>query len=120
MNEGFAWWLLVLGIAIGVAVVWLIMLRLPRTEADLDEEELAREAGWISRTIGAFGGVAPEPLVEEVLELHHQYLQGSVTEAVGVGGLHVEDEPEDEGPEESETGPKTLPATKTAPLPGER
>jgi hypothetical protein len=120
MNDGFAWWLLVLGIAIGVAVVWLTMLRLPRNDADLDEEELAREAGWISRTIRAYGGVAPEPLVEEVLELHHQYLQGSVTEAVGVGGLHVEDAPEDEGAEESETAPKSPPTTKATPLPGER
>jgi hypothetical protein len=120
MNDGFAWWLLVLGIAIGVAVVWLIMLRLPQSEADLDEEELAREAGWISRTIRAYGGVAPEPLVEEVLELHHEYLKGSVTEAVGMGGLHVEDEPEDEAPEESETAPKTPPTTQAAPLGGER
>ncbi len=120
MNDGFAWWLLVLGIAIGVAVVWLIMLRLPRAEADLDDEELAREAGWISRTIRAYGGVAPEPLVEEVLELHHQYLRGSVTEAVGTVGLHLEDEPEDERPEESEAPPKKPPSTKAAPLPGER
>jgi hypothetical protein len=120
MNDGFAWWLLVLGIAIGVAVVWLIMLRLPRNDADLDEDELAREAGWISRTIHAYGGVAPEPLVEEVLELHHQYLQGSVTEATGIGGLRVEDEPEDEGPEEPETAPKSPGTTKARPLPGER
>jgi hypothetical protein len=117
MNDGFAWWLLVLGIAIGVAVVWLIMLRLPRSDADLDEEEQAREAGWISRTIRAYGGVAPEPLVEEVLELHHQYLKGSVTEAVAVGGLHVEDEPEDEGPEEAEPASKAPPPAKAAPLP---
>jgi hypothetical protein len=133
MNDGFAWWLLVLGIAIGVAVVWLIMLRLPRSEADLDAEELAREAGWISRTIRAYGGVAPEPLVEEVLELHHEYLKGSVAEPVVVGGLHVEDEPEDEAPEESEPAartpqttnaapvtPPTTPTTKAAPLRGER
>jgi hypothetical protein len=120
MNDGFAWWLLVLGIAIGVAVVWLIMLRLPRSEADLDADELSREAGWISRTIRAYGGVAPEPLVEEVLELHHEYLKGSVTEAVGAGGLHVEDEPQDETPEESETAAKTPPSTRAATLPGER
>jgi hypothetical protein len=119
MNDGFAWWLLVLGIAIGVAVVWLIMLRLPRSEADLDAEELTREAGWISRTIRAYGGVAPEPLVEEVLELHHEYLKGSVTEPLDVGGLHVEDEPEDEASPESEAAPKP-PSTQAASLPGER
>jgi hypothetical protein len=120
MNDGFAWWLLVLGIAIGVAAVWLIMLRLPRVEADLDEEELVREAGWISGTIRAYGGVAPEPLVEEVLELHHEYLKGSATEPVDVGGLHVEDEPEDEASPESEAAPKSPPSTQAAPLPGDR
>jgi hypothetical protein len=74
MNDGFAWWLVVLGIAIGVGLTWLFMIRLPRVDADIDEVELAQEAHWISRTIHAYGGVAPEPLVEEVLELHHQYL----------------------------------------------
>jgi hypothetical protein len=117
MNDGFAWWLLVLGIAIGVAVVWLIMLRLPRSDADLDEEELVREAGWISGTIHAYGGVAPEPLVEEVLELHHQYLTGSVLDPAGMGGLPVEDEPEDDS--SAEAGTETE-AASTAPPPPAR
>jgi hypothetical protein len=80
MNDGFAWWLVILGVAVGVAVVWLVMARLPRTEDDVDEQELVREADWISRTINAYGGVAPQALVEEVLELHRQYLSGSVME----------------------------------------
>jgi hypothetical protein len=80
MNDGFAWWLVILGVAVGVAVVWLVTARLPRAEDDVDEHELVREADWISRTINAYGGVAPQPLVEEVLELHRQYLSGSVAE----------------------------------------
>jgi hypothetical protein len=84
MNDGFAWWLVILGVAVGVAVVWLIMARLPRSEDDVDDEELVREAGWISRTINAYGGVAPQPLVEEVLELHRQYLDGSSLEPPAV------------------------------------
>jgi len=80
MIEGFAWWLVILGVAVGVAIVWLIMARLPRAEDDVDDEELVREAGWISRTINAYGGMAPQPLVEEVLELHRQYLTGSALE----------------------------------------
>lgn len=77
MNDGFAWWLVVLGVAIGVGLSWLVLGRLPRAEADVDQEERAVEAIWISRTIADDGGVAPPALVEEVLELHGQYLQGA-------------------------------------------
>jgi len=77
MNDGFAWWLVVLGIAVGVGLSWLVLGRLPRAEADVDQEERAVEAIWICRTIADDGGVAPPALVEEVLELHRQYLQGA-------------------------------------------
>ena len=76
MNDQFAWWLLILGIAIGVGLVWLVTGRLPREDADVDDDERALEAAWISRTIAAAGGAAPEPLVEEILELHRRYLAG--------------------------------------------
>jgi hypothetical protein len=120
MNDGFAWWLLILGIAIGVAVVWLTILRLPRSDADLDEEELVREAGWISRTIRAYGGIAPEPLVEEILELHHQYLAGPVIEPVSVVGPDVPEEPDDDAPAEADSLSKAPPAANAAPLAGDR
>lgn len=95
MNDGFAWWLVVLGIAVGVALVWLVVTRLPRDESDVGEAEREVEAAWISRTIGAYGGLAPEPLVEEVLELHQHYLASTS------GQLQVatEDEVEEETPE---------------------
>ena len=76
MNDGFAWWLVVLGIAIGVGLSWLVLGRLPRAEADIDEDERAVEATWISRSIADYGGVAPAALVEEILELHRGYLRG--------------------------------------------
>ncbi|MBA3307768.1 MAG: hypothetical protein H0T04_03670 [Chloroflexi bacterium] len=76
MNDGFAWWLVVLGIAIGVGLSWLVLGRLPRAEADIDEDERALEAAWISGAVGDYGGVAPPALVEEILELHEHYLQG--------------------------------------------
>lgn len=83
MNDGFAWWLVVLGIAIGVGLVWVFAVRLPRAEADVNDSELASEAAWISRNIEAYGGVAPQPLVEEVLELHRQYLSTGPTPQPG-------------------------------------
>lgn len=76
MNDGFAWWLVVLGIAIGVGLSWLVLGRLPRAEVDIADDERAVEAVWISRSISDLGGVAPPALVEEVLELHQHYLQG--------------------------------------------
>ncbi len=76
MNDGFSWWLVVLGIAVGIGLVWLFTVRLPVSESDIDEEETVEEAGWISETIESLGGVAPAPLVQEVLELHKRYLDG--------------------------------------------
>ena len=81
MNDGFAWWLVVLGIAIGVGLSWLVLGRLPRAEADVDVEERAVEAAWISRAIADYGGAVAPALVEEVLELHRHYLQGPALDA---------------------------------------
>jgi hypothetical protein len=81
MNDGFTWWLIVLGIAIGVGLVWLFLVRLPRTESDVDDSELVAEAGWISQTIESYGGVAPQALVEEILDMHRQYLKSGVPAA---------------------------------------
>ena len=74
MNDGYTWWLVVLGIAIGVAVVWLMVVRLPRRDDDQSAAERVAEARWISATIERDGGVAPHALVEEVLDLHRGYL----------------------------------------------
>src|SRR3954468_19103183 len=76
MNDGFSWWLVVLGIAVGIGLVWLFTVRLPVGDSDVDAEERAEEANWISETIQSWGGVAPTPLVQEVLELHQRYLNG--------------------------------------------
>jgi hypothetical protein len=92
MNDGFAWWLVVLGIAIGVGLSWLVLGRLPRTDADIGEDERAVEAAWISRAITDYGGVAPPALVEEVLELHGHYLRGPALDP----GRHSPDGSEDE------------------------
>lgn len=74
MNDGYTWWLLVLGIAIGVAIVWFAAIRLPRRDDDQTRAEQVAEAAWISATIERDGGIAPQALVEEVLELHRGYL----------------------------------------------
>jgi hypothetical protein len=74
MTEQYIGWALVVGLAIGGALVWFAIGRLPRSSEEIPEEELKEEAAWISDTINGRGGLAPEDLVEEVLELHVQYL----------------------------------------------
>lgn len=75
MNDGFAWWLILVGLAIGVAASWLLIVRLPRDDADVSAAERQEEATWISDAIERHGGVAPLALVDEVLELHAAYLR---------------------------------------------
>jgi hypothetical protein len=72
--DGYGWWLILVGMAIALALVWLFGVRLPRAEDDVTAPERVAEAAWISRTIERDGGIAPVLLVEEVLELHQAYL----------------------------------------------
>jgi hypothetical protein len=74
--EPYLAWALVVGIAVGGAVVWFMVGRLPRRSDDIAPEELVAEAAWISRTIQSRGGIAPPELVEEVLQLHLEYVAG--------------------------------------------
>ena len=76
MNDSFQWWLVIVGIAIGVGLAWIVMGRLARRDDDVSDEERRVEAAWISRSIASYGGVAPAPLVEEILEPHRHYLEG--------------------------------------------
>jgi hypothetical protein len=108
MNDGFSWWLVVLGIAVGIGVVWLFTVRLPVNESDADEAETIEEAGWISETIESWGGVAPAPLVQEVLQLHRRYLDGD--RSIAAAGGDVPDIPPSEllPPEAPPMGPPPL------------
>lgn len=74
MLDAWAVWLLVVGLAVGVAATFVLLVRLPRAEDDIGPEERSAEADWIAGVIEDGGGVAPVALVEEVLELHQAYL----------------------------------------------
>ena len=75
MNDGFAWWLIIVGLAIGVFVSWFLLVRLAREEDDVSALEREHEAEWISSAIERDGGIAPVSLVDEVLDLHQAYLR---------------------------------------------
>ena len=75
MTEQYIGWALVLGLAVGGALVWFAVGRLPRSGEEMSRDERSSEAAWISETIDARGGKAPTDLVEEVLDLHVRYLE---------------------------------------------
>ena len=75
MNDEYAWWFLVVGLAVGGTLVWLVRGQMARQEDDVAEAERAPEAEWISRTIERAGGIAPADLVAQVLSLHRSYLR---------------------------------------------
>lgn len=77
MMDGWAAWLLLLGLALGAVLTWLLLVRLPRDEADVLPDERPAEAAWIADTIERHGGVAPRAFVEEVLDLHEAYLRAA-------------------------------------------
>lgn len=80
MNDSFQWWLIILGIGVGIGLAWLVMGRLGRGEGDVPDAERSAEAAWISQSIASYGGLAPQVLVEEILDLHRQYLAGPALE----------------------------------------
>lgn len=75
MTEQYIVWALVVGLAVGGALVWFAVGRLPRSGDEVPDEERAGEAAWISDVISERGGKAPADLVEEVLDMHGLYLQ---------------------------------------------
>jgi hypothetical protein len=76
VTEQYIGWALAVGGVLGGALVWFILGRLPRRTEDVGPAERREEALWIARVIESRGGVAPPALVDEVLELHGDYLAG--------------------------------------------
>jgi len=63
-----------LGLVVGGTLVWFAVGRLPRSGEEIPPQERAAESAWISETIAERGGNAPPDVVEEILELHVEYL----------------------------------------------
>src|SRR5829696_5047889 len=61
VNAEFNWWLLIVGLVIGAALVYLVLADSSRRESDVAAEELPREAAWISSILNEEGDpIAPE------------------------------------------------------------
>jgi hypothetical protein len=111
----FNLWLLVLGIAAGAAVTWVVIGTIARNDDEVAAEEQAAEAEWIAGTIDEHGGRAPTELVAQILALHRRYLQGGAV--IPVPGPEPDEdaapseeveapEPGDEAGEAPSAGPK--------------
>ena len=72
MNAEFNLWLLIVGVALGAALAWLVLADMNRRDEEIGREETAAEAGWLARTIG--DSRLDADLAERVLQAHRRYL----------------------------------------------
>jgi hypothetical protein len=69
-------WLIIVGLAIGAGLAWLVMLDLRRRDDDIAAAESQAEAAWIADTLRSRDIAADAEAVQEVLRLHRAYLAG--------------------------------------------
>ncbi|HUP54173.1 MAG TPA: hypothetical protein VM408_01595 [Methylomirabilota bacterium] len=75
MNAEFNWWLLMVGLVVGAALVWFVVADQRRREVDIDAEERAREALWLSATLADEGQDVSPDTAQRLLALHRAYLE---------------------------------------------
>jgi hypothetical protein len=85
MNTEYVVWLLVVALAVGGWLFWLVQGRLPREDDDLLADERAAEAAWIDQVLASEGEAVGAERVAAVLELHRRYLAGQPMEMPPVG-----------------------------------
>jgi hypothetical protein len=75
VNAEFNWWLLIVGLVVGAGLVWFVVADQRRREVDVDAEERAREAQWLSASLADEGHDLSPEIAERVLDLHRAYLE---------------------------------------------
>jgi hypothetical protein len=75
VNAEFNWWLLVVGLVVGAGLVWFVVADQRRREVDIDADERAREALWLSTTLADEDQTVSPELAERLLALHRTYLE---------------------------------------------
>jgi hypothetical protein len=86
VNAEFNWWLLMVGLVVGAGLVWFVVADQRRREVDVDAQERAREALWLSASLADEGeDVSPET-AERLLALHRAYLAAPPPDAVVSAG----------------------------------
>ena len=72
MSADFNWWLLIVGLAVGVALTWLVLAETTRRDREISDAETSAEASWIARTLD--DPVLDADAAERVLVAHRRYL----------------------------------------------
>ena len=75
MNAEFNWWFLFVGLVVGAGLVWFVVTDQRRREVDIDDEERAREALWLSASLADEGHEVSPAAAERLLALHRAYLE---------------------------------------------
>jgi hypothetical protein len=76
VNTEFNWWLLIVGLVAGAALVWLVIADSARRDADLEDEEIPMEAAWIAAALREEGDEIDPRTADRILRLHRAYLAG--------------------------------------------
>jgi hypothetical protein len=74
LNSEFNWWLLIVGLVAGAALVWLVLADSSRRDADIEDEEIPMEAAWIAEVLREEGEKIDPQTADRVLRLHRAYL----------------------------------------------
>ena len=75
MNAEFNWWVLMVGLVAGAGLVWFVFADQRRREVDIDADERAREAVWLSASLEDEGHHVTPETAERLLALHRAYLE---------------------------------------------
>lgn len=106
MNAEFNWWLLIVGLVVGAGLVWYAIADSRRREADLEAEELPREAVWLSARLADEGHDVPPEVAERLLLHHRAYLEAPPP-----------DEPPQSSPTMTGSAPVETPSTEPSETP---
>ena len=98
MNAEFNWWLLVVGLVVGAGLVWFVVADQRRREVDVDAEERAREALWLSAALADEGKKVKPEVAERLLALHRAYLDAPPPDAADDTGAARRPEPPPQPP----------------------
>jgi hypothetical protein len=74
VTSDFQWWLLIVGLAIGAGLAWLVLEDRRRADDELFDRQVDAESSWIADRLRSRGGPPRTDLIVRVLELHRDYL----------------------------------------------
>ena len=108
VNTEFNWWLLIVGLAIGAGLVWLVLLDSRRREDEVTAAERATESVWLADVLADAGTPLSPAVVRRVLDLHGEYLAMAPPAGVESPPEGAEVTPPDVDPDASqvESGPQ--------------